>query len=152
MGDWLAAVKNAAVTAGQATTPKYDDVAIGAPVPRGRCVRVWWAGEAIPAPQMGEVRYSLDHEIVGHEIAVTVFEPMGDASEQASEDRMATIADFVVELRDAIDIDRSLGGKSMSVEPEATPADFVNIGGTLYAIASMVMPVGVIEFEVGNGS
>lgn len=149
VSDWMDEVTSRATTAGQAVDPKYTDVAIGAPVPRGRCVRIWWAGEVIPAPQMGS-RYSLSTEIVGHQIVATVFEPMSDSSEQATENLMGTMADFVSALRDAIDADRTLGGKSVSIEPEPTPCEFVQIGGTLYAFASMVMPVGNIEYDVND--
>jgi hypothetical protein len=151
VSDWLDQVEAIAQTAGAAVSPKYTDVKIGAPYPRGRCARIWWGGEVIPAPQMGEMRYSLSTEIVGHAVVVTVFEPMGDVSEDASKSLMGTMADFISELRDGIDADRTLGGKSVSIEPEATPNEFIQIGNALFAFASMVCPVGNIEYDVNGG-
>lgn len=150
LSDWLSAVKSAAGQAAATITPAYTDVVVGAPVPRGRCVRVWWGGEAIPAPQMDGRRYSLNHELIAQRIAATVFEPMSDMSEGNSEAAMGRIADFVLALRTVIDEDRTLGGKSVSVEPDETPCEFLNIGGTLYAYASMTMSVGIIEVQIGS--
>lgn len=152
VSDVLAELLEDAQTAGAAVTPAYTDIEIGAPMPRSRCIRVWWTGEFIPAPQMNDQRYSLSTEFVGHGFAVAVFEPMSDLSEISAENRMGAMGAFVDALRGAIDADRTLGGKSVSVEPEETPVDYANLGGTLYAFAAMPIAAGIVEHTIGGSS
>jgi len=150
LGDQLDALLALAETAAAACSPKYDDVAIGAPVPRGRCVRLWWSGEAIPAPQMGGSRYTLNSELVGAGVVVTVFEPFSDLGEEVTANAMVNMATFIDGLRSGIDADRTLGGKTIAVEPEATPAEYAQLGQVVYGFASMAMQTGMTEYLIGG--
>lgn len=152
VSDVLDALLTIAQAAGAEVDPPYTDVEIGAPMPRGRCVRVWWTGEVIPAPQMDGVRYSLDHELVGQGFAVTAFEPMSGFDEAPAAARMNRLATFVDEFRSGVNEDRTLGGKAMSIEPEATPVDYANLGGTLFAFAPTELTAGLVEYPIGGGS
>lgn len=150
--DVLSALLANARTAGAATTPAYTDIEIGVPAPRGRCVRVWYTGEVIPAPQLDGKRYSLDTELVGHGFAIAAFEPMADFEEYGAEQRMGALGGFVSALRTAIDADRTLGGKTVAVEPDAAPIDYANLAGTLHAFAAMPITAGFTEHTIGGGA
>lgn len=149
---WLGKVKTVAQTAAAGLPNPYTDVAIAAPVPRGRCVRVWWAGEEIPAPQMDGVRYSLSSEIVGQRIAATAFEPLSDSTEQVTAAAMASLGEFVHAMRAAVNADRTFGDTAMSVEMPAVDADYLNVGGAILAYATCLLVPGITEYAIGGGS
>jgi hypothetical protein len=145
---WLSALEGHATTAAGQANPAYSDVLAGAPIPRGRCVRLWWDGEVIPPPQLG-ARYSLSSENVGHSIVVGAFEPL-NLDEAAFRSTMLGMQSFFHALRVLVDADRTLGGTSSVVEPEAAVVEFAILGGTQYAFGLMAFTPGHLEYAIGD--
>lgn len=147
--DWLTKIEAHAVTAAGQANPAYTDVTVGAPLPRGRCVRVWWEGEVIPPPQMGN-RYSLSSEVVGHGIAVGAFEPISDLNEAGFRNMLLGLQSFFHALRVLVDADRTLAGTSAVIEPDPVEIDYANLGGILCAFGVMGFTPGYLEYAIGG--
>lgn len=148
--DVMDALLSIAATAGASVSPKYTDVKIGLAVPRGRCIRLGWIGETIPAPQLDGQRYTLASEMVGHRFALGVYENVTDMAEDAAAARMLVMADFFHAFRTAVDADRTLGGKVMACEPDAAVIDYVRIDTGLWAIGGQEIVAGMVEYGIGG--
>lgn len=147
--DWLGALEGYCITAASQASPAYSDVLTGAPIPRGRCVRLWWDGEVIPPPQLGN-RYTLASELVGHSIVVGAFEPLSDLNEAGFRAVMLGMQSFFHALRVLVDQDRTLGGKSAVIEPEPVAVDYAVLGGAQYAFGLMAFTPGYLEYGIGD--
>lgn len=143
----MEAIETHAIAAGAAVTPKITDVCIGLPVPRGRCGRIWWDGEQ---DERGGRRYSLNHQLVANRIGVRFFWPVSDATEAAAKNRIYEMRAIAHELRTRILGDIQLGGNSTDLEVENAEAELLNSAGTLYAIVSIPITTGILEYEVAK--
>lgn len=130
----LAAIEGHAVTAGAAVTPPMGDVCAGVPLPRGRCARVYWDGEADAVRMPG--RFTLASELVGDRLAVRAFWPIASADEAAHAGRVAEMADFAHAFRAAVD-----GDSGIEADVAHAEADFAQIGGALYAVVDILVTV-----------
>lgn len=139
------AIETHVVAAGNAVEPKITDVCIGLPVPRGRCGRIWWDGEA---DERAGRRYSLNHQLIANRIGVRFFWPVSDAAEAAAKNRIFEMRAIAHEVRTRILGDSALGGNSSDLEVENAEADLLNSAGTLYATVSIEITTGILEYEV----
>jgi hypothetical protein len=99
-----------AAAAAAAADATWTDVAIGLARATGRCVRVFYGGEAAPA-RMGGARV-LNGELVSETVIVAAFLPLADSSigaYKAAEDQAFA---FKHELRTRVLGDSQLGGAS----------------------------------------
>lgn len=144
--DQLAALKAHAVAAGKAIVPRVDDVAIGLPVPRGRCIRIYWDGEQAPV-RMGANRV-LTAELVSDRITVTLFEPVSTASEKQYEATMTAMVAFKNEMRTRVLGDSQLGGMATDLEMEYAVPDFEVIGGALFAVVPITFVTDFAEYTI----
>lgn len=143
----LSAIEAHAAAAGAAVTPPITDVCAGLPVPRGRCVRVFWTGEAEPVRMPG--RYTLSGELVGDSITVRGFWPVASADEAAHRSRVLEMAALAHGVRAAIDGDQTLDGDAAdSVLVGDSDADFAVIAGALYAVVDIPLTVSYREVEI----
>lgn len=144
--DWTSALKTIAIAAGASLSPTITDVAVGMPVPRGRCIRVSWAGEVIPPPNFAMDLAISGKQIVGYRFLITGFWPVPDFAEEAAANRQDECVDFASAIRTGILADRSLGGKASGVLVEEARFEFPSIGGGLYATVDCPVIVGHIEY------
>ena len=142
----LTALENHATTAGAAVTPALTDVTAGLPVPRGRCVRIYWDGEIDPPRMTGRV--PLSSEMIGDRLMVTAFWPVGDAGEAAHRNRILEMWGFAAALRTALDTDMTLGGEVQTIRVgDATPG-VTTEGGGWYATVDTPVEIGYREQEI----
>lgn len=144
---WLAAIETHAIAAGAALTPTLDDVAIGLPVPRGRCVRIHWDGEQQPA-RMGASR-DLKGELIAERIRVVCYWPLSTNSEDQGKQIVREMYEFKHELRTRVLGDSQLGGMSTDLEMEYVNPDFVLwADGTVWAQAETAFVTDYTEYPL----
>jgi hypothetical protein len=127
MTDVLEAIETHAKAAGVALADPMTDVCIGLPYPRGRCGRVFWSGEVIPAPQMPS-RFSLNGEVIGDQVIVRFFWPIRPPTRLRTRPDAVEMFAVADGLRGLLDGDLTLGGDGRHLRRGAEP-DLVNIGG-----------------------
>jgi hypothetical protein len=142
----IEAIETHAQTVGAAMTPAMTDVCIGLPFPRGRCVRVYWDGEADP-PRM-PMRNSLNSELVGDRVTVRGFWPVASADEAAHKARVLEMHALAHGIRDAIDGDTTLNGEIDTVVVGDSVPDAIQFGGTWYAVLDIPLTLGHREVEM----
>lgn len=118
-----------ATTAGAALTPPLVDVQAGLPLPKGRCVRVYYGGEA-ETTRMGG-RYTLNSEMVGKVTMIAAFWPITSLDETIARTIDAEAEAFSHALRTAIDGDTDLTGAD-STELDYGEPDIVTVGNTRF--------------------
>ena len=144
--DQIAAVKTHAVAAGAALTRAITDVAIAAPVPRGRCVRIFYGGEAEPV-RMGTARV-LTGELIAERIVVVIFLPIGEYAETLTSAIEDDLYAFKHELRTRIQADSQLGGQSTDLEIGYAATEFLQIGQVVYRTLEMEITTDYIEYPI----
>jgi hypothetical protein len=125
----------------------FTNVAIGAPVPSGKCVRIFWGGEAEPA-RMGGNRV-LNGELVAQTLGLVAFWPLPSKSEgvvKAIDDEMST---FIHSLRTRILADSQLGGEATDLEMGYAEPSFLVIDGARYATVEVPFTLDYIEYPLG---
>jgi hypothetical protein len=141
MTDVLEAIETHAKAAGVALADPMTDVCIGLPYPRGRCGRVFWSGEVIPAPQMPS-RFSLNGEVIGDQVIVRFFWPIRSADEAAHKGRAVEMFAVADSLRGLLDGDLTLGGAVNTLQVEASVSDLVLFEGAPWAQVDVPVQVG----------
>lgn len=144
--DQLAAIKTHAVAAGATLSPALTDVAIAHPVPRGRCVRIFWAGEVEPV-RMGAQR-SLNAELIAERIMLVAFWPISDSSETGAEAIETDIYALKHEIRTRVLGDSQLGGMSTDLAMSYAETDFVVISGTAYRTLECEFVTDFFEYSI----
>lgn len=127
-----AAILVHAAAAGAALTNPILDAADGFPVPRGRCIRVYYGGETEPA-RMGGNRV-LNGELVAHRTLVVVFLPVSVNDEAVAAAIDADLYTFGHELRTRILGDSQLGGASTDLTVGYLEQDFEEYNNARYLI------------------
>ena len=118
-----------AVTAGAAvTSDPIIDVQEALPVPKERCVRVYYGGETEPH-RMGGQRV-LNAELVSEVTFIALFLPLAVSDEAIAATLDAQLYTFKHALRTAILGDSQLNGGSVDLELEYLEPDVVVIGNT----------------------
>lgn len=125
----------AAVTAGGAT---FTDVAVGYPVGKGRCVRIFYGGERDPEHFGDRV---LDANLVGQAIVVRGWWPTASTSTKEQRNIEGQMGSFVKSLRTRILGDSQLGGKCTDLVMGTGQAGQVMVGTTQYAITDIEIVV-----------
>lgn len=144
--DVLTQITTHATAAAAALTNPILDVAVGSPVPSGRCVRIYYAGEVEPE-HMG-AGHTLTSRMVAESIALTLFLPMSSDGLQAAAATETEMYDFKHELRTRVLGDSQLGGQSTDLEMALVEPDFVVIGNTRYRILSTTFNTDYAEYTI----
>lgn len=131
---------------GTALASPITDVQIGLPVPRGRCGRVYWDGEAQPVRMGG--RRDLSGELVSQKITVTWFWPLAETGEVQAKARVLEMATVVDDLRRRVLADSQLGGSSTDLEMGYAQPDFLQLGGATYAIVVCEFTTDYVEYPI----
>lgn len=127
--DIKAAILVHATAAGNALTPAMPALA-AFPLPKSRCIRVYYGGEADPV-KMG-ARWTLNSEMVAKRTMIAAFWPITNLSEELAAKIDAEAEAFGHDLRTRLDGDAQLGGATTdSALLDASP-DIFNIGGAKF--------------------
>lgn len=125
-----AAILAHCVTAGATLTPPIADVKSAFPLPKGRCVRVYYGGEADPV-KMG-ARWTLNSEMIAKRTMIAAFWPISTLSEDLAAAIDAEAEAFGHSLRGLLDGDAQLGGTTTdSALLDAAP-DIFNVNGARF--------------------
>lgn len=136
-----------AVAAAAAVDSNFTDVAIGMPLPRARCVRIFYGGERDPE-KMGAQR-TLNSRLTAESILLRAFWPVSDYLAARGRALFGEQRSFVVQLRTRIEGDSQLGGKSADLSMHLAEPDDVVLGTTHYAIVDVEFVVDYHETTIG---
>lgn len=125
-----AAVLTHAGTAAAAVSPAITDVKSAFPLPTGRCVRVYYGGEADPV-KMG-ARWTLNSEMIAKRTMIAAFWPISNMSAELAASIDAEAEAFGHALRTALDGDAQLGGACADSSLLDAAPDIFNINGTRF--------------------
>lgn len=144
MLDLLDRIQVHAAAGALAIDSKFKDVAVGHPTPRGRSVRVYYAGEA--ESEKFESHFTLNSELVAQRILIRAFWPVAEYAAKRGRVLMGEMARFVKELRTRISADADLGGESVDLTIHHADADDAVIGGALFALIDVEIIVEIDEY------
>jgi hypothetical protein len=122
----------------------WSDVEITAPLPRGRCVRLFYAGEA--RPEHYQEANTLSTRLVAQVVIVRAFLPVADYAKLRRKNLMLDMAAFVKGLRTRLMADMTLGGACTSLHIPDTQVDDILFGQAHYAISDTAVHVEYDEF------
>ena len=143
----LSAIKTHAVAAGAALTNPILDVAVGPPTPgTGRCVRIFYAGEAESA-RMG-AGLTLNSRMIGERIAVICWIAVSNLGEQEIEAVETELYAFKHELRTRIQGDSQLGGASTDLEVGLFEPDYLAYGNARYRTVECEIVTDFTEYTI----
>jgi hypothetical protein len=117
-------------TAAAALARPFEDVQEGLPLPRGRCVRVYYGGETDTTKMGG--RYTLNSEMVGQITLIAAFWPITALDEEQGALIDAEAQTFSSALRTAVDGDSALNGNVDNTTLEFAEPDVVTSGNTRF--------------------
>ena len=141
-----AAIVVHAAAAGAALTDPILDVSAGFPVPKDRCVRVYYAGETAPL-RMGGNRV-LNGELVSHRTLVALFLPVTDTEEFTAAIIDAEMFDFGHDLRTRILGDSQLGGASTDLTVGYLEPDLVTYNNVRYLLGLWEIISDYVEYTL----
>lgn len=128
--DTKAAIVVHAAAAGAALTDPILDARAAFPVPKGRCIRVYYGGEAEPV-RMGASR-TLGTEMVGSVTLIAAFFPIVLNDEDVVAQIDADLQALAHDLRTRVLGDSQLGGNSTDLELGYVEPDMVTYNNTRY--------------------
>jgi hypothetical protein len=146
--DTKAAIVVHALAAGLTLTDPILDVQAALPIPKGRCIRIYYGGEVPPA-RMG-AEYTLNSQMVGEATFIAVFIPVTVNDEQVTAIADADLYTIKHELRTRILGDATLGGASTDLMLEHLGADLVTIGNTRYLLGLMRLTSDFTEYAIAS--
>lgn len=120
-----------AQTAANAVSPAIDDVQVAFPVPRGRCVRVFWTAEQDPDVMPPD---TLTEDLIAEVIHVSTFWPLSNLSESDAADYATQVYAFKHALRTAIDADTKLNGTATLAQMRNAELTYAKIAGAEYLV------------------
>lgn len=132
----------AATTAGGAA---FTDVAVGFPVGKGRCVRIFYGGEAEPEHISAKV---LDAALMAERIVVRGYWPNADTGTNTQRATEGEIAAFVKSFRTRVLADSQLGGEAVDLNLHAAQVEQVVISDTKYAVVDMEVVADFSEYPI----
>ena len=141
-----AAILAHAAAAGAALSDPVYDALDGAPVPRGRSIRVYWAGETEPR-KMGAQR-DLTGELVAEITRVTLFLPLSANDERQAAAVDAQVYDFKHDLRTRLHADSQLGGTCDDLSMDYATPDFAVLNNTRYVILDIDVTTDYTEYPI----
>lgn len=140
----LDAIETHATTAGASLTIPITNVKIGYPKADGRCVRIFWGGEAEPI-RMGAHRV-LNGELVADLIVVIAFWPLSTLSAEQAEVVELEARALTAAFRTAVLGDSQLGGQSTDLTLGYGQTDFPILAGALYRTVSFEITTDFSEY------
>lgn len=132
------------VTAGNAVSPAIDDVQVAFPVPRGRCVRIFWAAEQDPE----KITDSLATDEIAEVIHVSAFWPLSNVSETDAADYATQVYAFKHALRTAIDGDTKLNGHAKDVSLGNQELTYAQVAGAEYLVLDAEVVIEVTTYPL----
>lgn len=144
--DVLDAIQVHCLAAGNALASPIKDVAVGWPVPRGRCIRIFWGGEVAPE-RMGGDRV-LNGELVSERAIIRAFWPLSDYGETKARTLIGEMWDLKHEIRTRLLGDSQLGGLSTDFVMGYAEADDVAIGGGVFATLDIECTTDFTEYTI----
>lgn len=133
----------AAITAGGS---KFVDVAVGFPAAKGRCVRVFYAGER--EVEHFESDKTLNSQLVAQAFVVRGYWPLSETDKVRQRVIEGEMAGFVKSLRTRILGDSQLGGEGADLNMGPAQSEQVVVGSTKYAITDNEIVVDYDEFSI----
>lgn len=118
------------ITAANAVAPVIDDVQVAFPVPRGRCVRIFWTAEQDPEL----IPDTLTEDSIAEVLHVSAFWPLSNLSETDAADYATQVYAFKHALRTAIDADTKLNGQAKNAKLENAELTYSQIAGAEYLV------------------
>lgn len=144
--DQLARIKTHAVTAGAAVSPAIDDVLVAFPAPKGRCVRIFYAGEQDPE-LIGD---TINQDNVDELIHLSAFWPLSNLAEVDAAAVEVQVYAFKHAFRTAVDADDKLAGNATSTAVQNCEPGYAQIGGADYRTLDIDVVVGHTSYSVGS--
>jgi hypothetical protein len=134
--DTKAAIVVHCLAAGLTLTDPILDVQAALPIPKGRCIRVYYGGETEPARigLGGGHVYTLNSEVVGEVTFIAAFLPISLNDEELTSVVDADLYTLKHEIRTRLLGDSQLGGASTDLELDYVTPDVVTIGNTRYLV------------------
>jgi hypothetical protein len=145
--DQLAAIVVHAQAAGNALTIPLTDVIAAYPAVPGRCIRIFYGGEAVPT-RMGQDSRVLNGQLVAEQIVIMAFWPLRDLRETEAAVLEAEVYNLKHELRTRILGDSQLGGKSTDLDVGYAEPGFAELGGAPYRTLEMIVTTDYIEYPL----
>jgi hypothetical protein len=146
--DVKAALLAHATTAGAAVTPAIKDVKFAFPVPKDRCIRLFYGGEADP-PRFAS-RNTLASEMVGTVVRINAFFAVTALDEAQAEVLENQARAYSAALRTAIDGDTNLGGDADNVLLGDAEVEPTVVGNARYLVVSHVAVVAYEEYALAR--
>lgn len=131
--DQQARILTHVTTAANAVSPVIDDVQIAFPVPRGRCVRIFWTTEEDPELILD----TLNEDSIAEVTHVSAFWPLSNLSESDARDYATQVYAFKHALRTAIDGDTKLNGQAKNVAMRNAELTYAQIAGAEYLVVDV---------------
>lgn len=128
--DTKAAIVVHAAAAGAALTNPILDARAGFPIPKDRCIRVYYGGETEPARMGG--RRTLNSEMVGQRTLIAAFFAIRTTSEDVVIVIDAELQALAHDLRTRILGDSQLGGSATDLDLGYMEPDIVTFGNARY--------------------
>ena len=144
--DTKAAIVIHAAAAAAALTNPILDARAAFPVPKGRCVRVYYGGEVAPV-RMGGNR-TLNSELVGQRTLIGIWLPVTVNDEDVAAVIDAELQAFAHDLRTRILGDSQLGGQATDLELGYLEPDQVVINNTRYLMGLWEVFSDFIEYTI----
>jgi hypothetical protein len=139
----LTQIETHVAAAGSAINNPITDAQIGYPLPKGRCIRVFYDGED-ESEQSGE-RMTLTHNMVGERVLIVAFWPLSTSGEDFAANTEAEVWELKDEIRTRIDGDHHLGGQCDGLDLEYATTDIVQIGGGWWRTLEMTCLLAFLE-------
>ncbi len=137
-----------AQTAAAAVARPIDDVKIGFPLPKGRCVRVYYGGETATERMNG--RYTLNSEMVAKITMIAAFWPVTVLDEEMVSMIDSEAEAFSHALRTAIDGDTALDDKADSTVLDYGEPDVAIIGNTRFLVMMHRAITDYVEYTIAK--
>lgn len=143
--DQLARIVTHATTAANAVSPAIDDVQVAFPVPRGRCVRLFWTAEEDPPHFEAD---SVVEDLIAETVHVSAFWPLSNLSETDAADYATQVYAFKHALRTAIDGDTRLNGTATGVEMRNAALTYALIAGAEYLVVDVDIAIELTTYTL----
>ena len=146
--DVKAAIVVHAAAAGAAMTNPILDVRGAFPIPKSRCIRVYYGGETEPT-RMGGNRV-LNGEMVAHRILIAAFFPISVGDEEVAVIIDNELQALAHDLRTRILGDSQLGGQSTDLTLGYCEPDLVTYGNTRYLMGLWEVLTDYVEYPLAQ--
>jgi hypothetical protein len=135
-----------AQTASATLSRPFEDVQAGLPLPRGRCVRIYYGGETDTLRMGG--RYTLNSEMVGKVTNIAAFWPITTLDEEIAALIDAEAEAFSHAFRTAVDADTALNGQADNVTLMFGEPDIVIVGNARYLMILWRAVTDYVEYPI----